>query len=150
MALFGSKKNKEEKDAQGAVKPSKAAKKEKPAAAKAPKAPKAEKAHKAPKALKVIGNSSARDLSHVLKRPRITEKASYLSEASVYVFDVSDRASKRDVADAMRFYYKAEPLKVNMIAIPSKNVVVRGKRGVKSGGKKAYVYFEKGTTIEII
>jgi large subunit ribosomal protein L23 len=99
---------------------------------------------------KEAGALPNKDVAHILRRPRITEKASMLSEVSVFVFDVDVRASKRDVMDAIRFYYKAEPIKVNMIKIPSKNVFIRGKRGVKSGGKKAYVYLKKGESIEVI
>jgi len=32
---------------------------------------------------------------------------------------------------------------------PSKAVIVRGKRGVKSGVKKAYVYLKKGDNINL-
>lgn len=129
MALFGSKKNTEDKPE-----------------AKAPKAVK-KSAKAAPKS---EGNAHRRDVSHVLRHPRITEKASILSEGSVYVFDVDTRANKRDVMDAVRFYYKAEPVRIHMVKVPSKNVFIRGKRGVKSGGKKAYVYLKKGETIEVI
>jgi ribosomal protein L23 len=86
-----------------------------------------------------------------LKQPRITEKASFVSEiGNVYVFDIDTKATKRDVVEAVRYFYKADPIRVNITMRPSKKVFVRGKRGVKSGGKKAYVYFEKGASIEII
>ena len=131
MALFGSKKNTEvKKEKSSVIKPAKKIVKQ--------TSPKPE------------ATVPYRGVASVLRRPRITEKASLLSEMSVYVFDVDTRASKRDVMNAIRFYYKAEPTKVNMIKVPSKNIIVRGKRGVKSGGKKAYVYLKKGDTIEII
>jgi len=94
---------------------------------------------------------SSRDFSHVLLQPRVTEKATVVSEnASVYVFDVFADATARDVHEAVKVFYKETPTKVNMVKVPSKKVFARGKRGVKSGGKKAYVYFKKGTTIEVI
>jgi len=43
-----------------------------------------------------------------------------------------------------------KPEKVRVAAIPAKKVFVRGKKGVKSGGKKAYVYLKKGDKIELI
>jgi ribosomal protein L23 len=142
MALFGSKKNKNEDKPETSR-----AKSEKPA--KAEKKAVAEKASK--RAPKIESHAPSKGISNVLRNPRITEKASLVSEVSnVYVFDVDRRASKRDVAEAIKFFYKEEPLKVNMTMRPSKNVIVRGKRGVKAGGKKAYVYFAKGVNIEVI
>ncbi len=131
MAIFGSKKNKEVKT-------------------ETDKAPQSAKKTTKRESKNVGGKMPQRLATHILKRPRITEKASILSETSIYVFDVDIRANKKDVFEAIRFYYKAEPVKVRMITVPSKNVIVRGKRGVKTGGKKAYVYLKKGETMEII
>lgn len=87
----------------------------------------------------------------VLVGPRITEKAALSADkAGVYVFKVLDRATKKSVAASVKNAYKVTPVKVNIARIPAKNVFVRGKRGVKSGGKKAYVYLKKGDKIELI
>ena len=94
--------------------------------------------------------SSTRDLSHVIKRPRITEKASMKSEAGVYTFEVATDSTKKTIAAAVRELYNVTPVKVTVVAIPSKKVFVRGKWGVKKGGKKAYVYLKKGETIEFV
>ncbi len=83
-----------------------------------------------------------------LMRPRVTEKASMLMEKNVYVFEISKNASKTDVLKAMEVYYKVSPVKVCIAKNPSKNVFVRGKKGVKSGVKKAYVYLKEGDKIE--
>ncbi len=87
---------------------------------------------------------------HVLKNPRITEKSSYLMSKNIYVFDVYPGANKLQVSKAIQAQYNVKPEKVRMITIPSKKVVVRGKRGVKSGGKKAYVILKKTDKIEIV
>ena len=42
------------------------------------------------------------------------------------------------------------PTRVNIAKIPSKRTLSRGKRGVKKGGKKAYVYLKEGDKIELI
>lgn len=89
-------------------------------------------------------------LSSVLKRPHITEKATFSAESSVYVFKVDAAASKDLVAKAFKEQYKVMPVKVRTVTIPAKSVFVRGKRGTKSGYKKAYVYLKKGEKIEII
>ncbi len=71
--------------------------------------------------------------------------------AGVYTFDVAERATKRDVIAAIRALYKVTPIKVAVVTIPSKlrRSMRTGKRAVKRGGKKAYVYLKKGETITI-
>jgi large subunit ribosomal protein L23 len=91
-----------------------------------------------------------KDLSHILVHPRITEKATRSSEASVYVFNIDARTTKAHVAQAFIEKYKITPVRINTVTIPAKNVFVRGKAGKKAGYKKAYIYLKKGTTIEII
>ncbi len=88
------------------------------------------------------------DLNKILIKPRITEKATLKSESSVYVFEISPRATKSQVEKAFVEKYKLNPIKISTVTIPPKNVFVRGKRGVKSGYKKAYIYLKKGDKIE--
>ena len=91
-----------------------------------------------------------KDLNHILIRPHITEKATMSAENSVYVFEVNPKTTKSIVTKAFIEKYKVTPVKVTTVTIPAKNVVVRGKRGIKSGYKKAYVYLKSGTKIENI
>lgn len=130
MALFGSKKNTEEK---------------------APKMA-AKKATKPAKALAPATASVSADLSiaSVIVRPRITEKAGLLSQSGVYTFEVQKGANKHAVAKAVTALYKVVPVKVAVINLPSKNVVVRGRRGVASGVRKAVVTLKKGDTINFV
>ena len=89
--------------------------------------------------------------NNVLLKPRITEKAALLADKSnVYVFEVMKNATKKSISVSIRDVYKVTPEKVRIATMPSKQVFVRGKKGVKSGGKKAYVYLKKGDKIEII
>lgn len=88
-------------------------------------------------------------LERVLLRPRITEKASINAENNVYVFDIDSRANKIQVKRAIKNIYKVDAEKVNIITVPSKNVISRGRRGVKTGGKKALVHLKKGDKIEL-
>ena len=85
----------------------------------------------------------------ILIRPRVTEKASGLSERQVYTFEVSPDATKYSIAKAIKVYFDVTPAKVAIVKNPSKAVIVRGKRGVKSGVKKAYVYLKKGDNINL-
>ncbi len=91
----------------------------------------------------------ATHLSSVLIRPHVTEKATVASEHSVYVFVVDPRATKTEVSKAIKELYKVTPTKVTTVTIPAKNVIVRGKRGLQSGYKKAYVFVKKGDKIDI-
>ena len=93
---------------------------------------------------------SAADTQNALLRPHITEKAALLAENNAYVFRISPRANKADVAAAVRDIYGVTPEKIRIIVVPSKRVFVRGKSGVRSGYKKAMVYLKKGDSIEIV
>jgi|SRR5665213_1336326 len=89
--------------------------------------------------------------AHVLRHARITEKATMHSSESVYVFEVSKRATKRDIIMAIRDIYNVTPRMVRVAAIPTKTTrnSRTGVEGLKRGGKKAYVYLQKGETIII-
>jgi large subunit ribosomal protein L23 len=87
----------------------------------------------------------------VLVRPRVTEKAALQSNArGVYVFEVAGNATENSVKASIRDVFKVTPLRVRLLAIPTKKVFRRGKAGVKGGGKKAYIYLKKGDTIDVI
>jgi large subunit ribosomal protein L23 len=90
------------------------------------------------------------DISAILRRPRITEKASTSAERNVYVFEVAQSANKKTIAAAVRNLYNVIPVRVAVTAIPKKQKFIRGKWGVRGGGKKAYVYLKKGETIEFV
>lgn len=86
----------------------------------------------------------------IVIRPRITEKAAVLSETSnVFAFEVSKDATKPLVARAIKEIYKVTPLKVNIVKLPSKKVLAKGKKGSTKSVVKAYVYLNKGDKIEI-
>ena len=87
----------------------------------------------------------------VILGPRITEKAVIgADKSSVYVFNVTQTANKNLIASAIKEAYKVTPVKVRVLNSKPVKVVVRGKRGVQSGYKKAYVYLKKGDKIEVI
>lgn len=87
----------------------------------------------------------------VLLRPRVTEKAALKADKeNVYVFNVTTDATVKTIKASIKEAYKVTPLRVRMLAIPTKEVFRRGKFGTKGGGKKAYVYLKKGDKIEIL
>ncbi len=90
------------------------------------------------------------EMEYILTKPHITEKASMHAENSVYVFQVSKKADKTLVMNAVSELYKVEPIKVNIVNLPAKAVSSKGIKGMKTGKKKALVFLKKGDTIEII
>lgn len=90
------------------------------------------------------------DPSTILIRPRITEKAAMLSETgNVYTFEVTKDATKTTVKRAIKEVYKVAPVKVNIVNLPSKKVVVKGKEGRTKGVIKALVYLKKEDKIDL-
>lgn len=88
--------------------------------------------------------------AHVLRRPRITEKAAHVSTKNVYTFDIAKTTTKNEIMKAIKALYKVTPVAIRTVSIPRRNVIRRGKAGVQSGGKKAYVSLKKGDKIELI
>lgn len=88
--------------------------------------------------------------TEIIKNPRVTEKGSYAMERNVYTFDVTARATKEEVKKAVFAIYKVKPVRVNVLAVPKKKIMNRGKVGSRGGGRKAYVYLKAGDKIEFI
>ncbi len=95
-------------------------------------------------------NITTNSLHCIIKHPRITEKAAILSGDGVYTFEIDPKATKIDVARAVKAIYKVEPVKVTISKLPAKRKFIRGKRGKTSAVKKAMVYLKKGDTIEFV
>jgi large subunit ribosomal protein L23 len=85
----------------------------------------------------------------VLKRPRITEKATFTAEKGQYIFEVTPSATKASVKAAVKDLYKVTAVSVNMSSTPRKKVMTRGRMGIKGGVRKAYVTLKKGEKIDL-
>ena len=90
-------------------------------------------------------------LYDVIRRPVITEKSNLLAEeANKYVFEVSSRANKIQIQEAVEGIFEVEVDKVNTLVVPPK----RGRRGRKwymrtKAWKKAIVTLAPGQKIEL-
>jgi ribosomal protein L23 len=85
----------------------------------------------------------------LILKPRITEKASLQSSANAYTFIVRNEATKLGLISELKTTQNVTPVKVNISNLPSKQVIVKGKRGVRSGMKKATVFLKKGDTLKM-
>ena len=81
--------------------------------------------------------------------PNITEKASFLSEQNKVIFKVNKGASKISIKRSIEKIFKVNVVKVNTINLKGKTKIVRGKKAIKSGYKKAVITLKKGQTIDL-
>ncbi len=86
--------------------------------------------------------------ANILLRPRITEKANSMADKNIHTFEIASKATKKQVIETIKAFYKISPVKVNIVKNPAKKVFIKGKKGVKTGVKKAYVYLKEGDKIE--
>jgi len=89
-------------------------------------------------------------MTTIIKNPRVTEKASNAFEHNVYTFDITQSANKTEIKKAIFALYKVHPVKVNVLPVPKKSIMSKGKAGVRGGGRKAFVYLKKGDKIEFV
>lgn len=92
------------------------------------------------------------DITWVIKKPRITEKAATLGDKNVFVFEVARRATKTDVINAVKALFKVTPTKVNIVNRAPRTTKSRAQNRTRtvSALRKAYVYLKKGETINLI
>ncbi|TET81346.1 50S ribosomal protein L23, partial [candidate division TA06 bacterium] len=79
-----------------------------------------------------------------LRRPVITEKATYLQQENKYVFEVARGASKPQIRDAVEKAFKVKVAKVTVMTVSGKTKRM-GRREITSPSwKKAIVSLEPG------
>ena len=81
--------------------------------------------------------------------PNITEKATSLSEFNKVVFKVKKNASKSSIKKSIEKIFKVNVIKINTINLQNKSKIVRGRKVVKPGVKKAIVTLKKGQSIDL-
>lgn len=85
----------------------------------------------------------------VIRRPVITEKATMASESGAVVFEVAIDAHKPQIKEAVEALFGVKVSKVNTVVTSGKRKRFRGRPGVRSDVKKAYVTLEEGNTIDV-
>jgi large subunit ribosomal protein L23 len=84
----------------------------------------------------------------VIKAPHFTEKGSLLAADRQYVFKVLQNTNKVQIKNAVEKVYGVKVTNVNIVNVPSKTRMVRGRYGEKGGYKKAIVTLKEGDAIE--
>jgi large subunit ribosomal protein L23 len=99
---------------------------------------------KAPKA----STMSKERMYQVIRAPLITEKATLLSEKNQFVFKVSDDATKPEIKIAIETLFKVKVTAVNTLITKGKTKRFKGRPGVRSDVKKAFVTLAEGQSID--
>lgn len=88
---------------------------------------------------------------HVLKRPRITEKAAIVgSYDNSVVFEVHPRATKTEIKRAVEAAFEVKVASVRTANYQGKVKRVRNSLGRQNAWKKAYVVLAEGSSIDLI
>ena len=86
----------------------------------------------------------------VIVKPIITEKATLAGELSNAVtFEVAKTATKPQIREAVETLFNVKVKAVNTVVTKGKVKRFRGRTGVRSDVKKAYVMLEAGNSIDV-
>lgn len=92
---------------------------------------------------------NAENLSGILVRPIVTEKSANLAQNNQYVFEVSVKANKIQIAQAIELKYGVKPIKVNITKRLGKTVRSGRNTGKTKDRKKAVVMLPEGKSIQV-
>jgi large subunit ribosomal protein L23 len=85
----------------------------------------------------------------IIKKPIITEKATMASENNAVVFQVKMEATKPQIKEAVEAVFGVKVKAVNTTITKGKTKKFKGRPGVRSDKKKAYVTLVEGNTIDV-
>jgi large subunit ribosomal protein L23 len=85
----------------------------------------------------------------IVRAPVITEKATALSEKNQVVFRVAIDATKPQIKAAVEGLFGVKVLGVNTLVQKGKTKRFRGRPGVRSDVKKAFVQLAEGQSIDL-
>jgi len=85
----------------------------------------------------------------IVRNPVITEKATMLSEKNQFVFRVAIAATKPEIKASVEGLFGVTVLAVNTLVQKGKTKRFKGRPGVRSDIKKAYVQLAEGQSIDM-
>ena len=100
-------------------------------------------------ARKKAATMSRETMFQVVRSPVITEKATLLTERNQVVFRVAIDATKPEIKSAVEGLFGVKVLGVNTLVQKGKTKRFRGRPGVRSDVKKAYVQLAEGQSIDM-
>lgn len=87
----------------------------------------------------------------ILRAPHISEKSSLVGDAhNQVVFEVAKTATKPEIAEAVKSLFDVKVERVTTLNAKPKQKRFRGRPGVRSGWKKAYVTLAQGEEIDFL
>ncbi|MES1941535.1 50S ribosomal protein L23 [Salinisphaera sp. T5B8] len=87
----------------------------------------------------------------ILRAPHISEKSTVVADANnQVVFEVANTASKAEIKAAVAALFDVKVEGVNTVNVKPKLKRFRGRPGVRSGWKKAYVTLAQGEEIDFL
>lgn len=86
---------------------------------------------------------------NLIRSPVITEKATLLAESGQIVFRVAIDATKPEIKAAVEGLFGVTVVAVNTLVAKGKTKRFRGRPGVRSDVKKAYVRLAEGQSIDL-
>ena len=90
-----------------------------------------------------------RDLSDLVLKPIVTEKATLQMEDNKYVFDVLPKATKPEIKAAIESLFDVKVTSVNTLKLPRKQKRVGRYIGYKAQYKRAIVTLQEGDSITL-
>ncbi len=91
---------------------------------------------------------TAERMYEVVRAPLITEKSTLLSEKNQFVFRVANDATKPEIKAAIESLFKVKVTAVNTLITKGKTKRFKGRPGVRSDVKKAFVTLAEGQSID--
>lgn len=88
-------------------------------------------------------------MSHIIKKPLVTEKNSILAEAGVYAFEVDRKANKTEIKAAVEKFFQVKVKSVNTLQCRDKMKRTRFGLSKPKYWKKAMVRLMPGEKISI-
>ena len=86
----------------------------------------------------------------VLVGPLVTEKATILSEHGQIAFRVRLDATKAEIRKAVENLFDVKVTAVNTLRVKGKTKLFRGRRGRRSGYKKAIITLAEGQNVDYL
>ncbi len=92
---------------------------------------------------------SRESMYNIIRSPVVTEKATLLGEKNQIVFRVAIDSSKPEIKAAVEGLFGVKVMGVNTLVAKGKTKRFRGRPGVRSDVKKAYVTLAEGQSIDL-